>query len=96
MHVMQWHVYMYHGHHETPMRYMMYIVLHTYPWCNGQNVTLMLFGHHHTHTPTHVQTVQFFGFTLLACYVFFLMLGTVGFYSSLHFVRYIYKNLKLD
>eukprot|EP00041_Stephanoeca_diplocostata_P036100 m.1300398 g.1300398 ORF g.1300398 m.1300398 type:complete len:595 (+) comp24803_c0_seq2:267-2051(+) len=43
-----------------------------------------------------LQTVQFFGFTLLACYVFFLMLGTVGFYSSLHFVRYIYKNLKLD
>eukprot|EP00038_Savillea_parva_P007891 m.173148 g.173148 ORF g.173148 m.173148 type:complete len:588 (+) comp13650_c0_seq1:41-1804(+) len=43
-----------------------------------------------------LQTVQFFGFTLLGCYVFFLMLGTVGFYSSLYFVRYIYKNLKLD
>jgi transmembrane 9 superfamily protein 1 len=43
-----------------------------------------------------LQTVQFFGFTLLACYIFFLMLGTVGFFSSLHFVRYIYGNLKLD
>lgn len=43
-----------------------------------------------------LQTVQFFGFTLLGCYVFFMMLGTVGFYSSLSFVRYIFKNLKLD
>jgi len=43
-----------------------------------------------------LQIVQFFGFTMLGCYVFFLMLGTVGFYSSLAFVRYIYKNLKLD
>eukprot|EP00052_Salpingoeca_macrocollata_P016687 m.134589 g.134589 ORF g.134589 m.134589 type:complete len:587 (+) comp20140_c0_seq1:145-1905(+) len=43
-----------------------------------------------------LQTVQFFGYTLLACYMFFLMLGTVGFYSSLTFIRYIYKNLKMD
>lgn len=43
-----------------------------------------------------LQTVQFFGYTILACYVFFLMLGAVGFYSSLVFVRYIYKHLKLD
>eukprot|EP00050_Salpingoeca_kvevrii_P007528 m.296863 g.296863 ORF g.296863 m.296863 type:complete len:593 (+) comp13477_c0_seq1:41-1819(+) len=43
-----------------------------------------------------LQSTQFFGYTLLACYIFFLMLGTVGFYSSLLFVRYIYKNLKLD
>jgi transmembrane 9 superfamily member 1 len=42
------------------------------------------------------QTVQFFGYTLLVCYIFFLMLGTVGFLSSLSFVRYIYRNLKLD
>jgi transmembrane 9 superfamily protein 1 len=43
-----------------------------------------------------VQSVQFFGYTLLVCYVFTLMLGAVGFYSSLVFVRYIYKHLKLD
>jgi transmembrane 9 superfamily protein 1 len=43
-----------------------------------------------------LQTVQFFGFTMLACYVFFLTLGTVGFFSSLCFVRYIYNNLKID
>jgi transmembrane 9 superfamily protein 1 len=40
--------------------------------------------------------VQFFGYTTLACYVFFLMMGTVGFFSSLQFVRYMYKNVKLD
>lgn len=43
-----------------------------------------------------LQTVQFFGATLLGCYVFFLMLGTVGFLSSLRFVRYIYSHVKLD
>lgn len=43
-----------------------------------------------------LQSVQFFGYTILACYVFFLMLGAVGFYTSLTFVRYIYKHLKLD
>jgi len=43
-----------------------------------------------------LQTIQFFGYTLLTCYVFCLMLGTVGFYSSLKFVRYIYLNIKMD
>jgi transmembrane 9 superfamily protein 1 len=46
--------------------------------------------------PARLQTVQFFGYTSMACYAFFLMLGTVGFYSSLYFVRYMYKNVKLD
>jgi transmembrane 9 superfamily protein 1 len=43
-----------------------------------------------------LQTVQFFCYTSLVCYIFFLTLGTVGFLSSLSFTRYIYKNLKLD
>ncbi|XP_046560989.1 transmembrane 9 superfamily member 1-like [Haliotis rubra] len=43
-----------------------------------------------------LQTVEFFGYTLLACFVFFLMLGTVSFFASLKFVRYIYVNLKMD
>jgi len=43
-----------------------------------------------------LQSVQFFGYTLLACYVFFLMLGTVAFAASLKFIRYIYVNLKMD
>ncbi|XP_038052183.1 transmembrane 9 superfamily member 1-like [Patiria miniata] len=43
-----------------------------------------------------LQTVEFFGFTFLACYVFFLMLGTVSFFASLKFIRYIYRNLKMD
>ncbi|CAF3623424.1 unnamed protein product [Rotaria sordida] len=43
-----------------------------------------------------LQTLQFFGYTLISCYVFFLMLGTVGFFSSLRFIRYIYINIKMD
>ncbi|XP_060068139.1 transmembrane 9 superfamily member 1-like [Ylistrum balloti] len=43
-----------------------------------------------------LQTLEFFGYTALSCYVFFLMLGTVSFFASLNFVRYIYVNLKMD
>lgn len=43
-----------------------------------------------------LQSVQFFGYTFLTCYVFFLTLGTVGFFSSLKFIRYIYTNVKMD
>lgn len=43
-----------------------------------------------------LQTIQFFGYTLLTCYMFFLMLGAVGYYSSLKFIRYIYQNIKMD
>ncbi|XP_007065454.3 transmembrane 9 superfamily member 1 [Chelonia mydas] len=43
-----------------------------------------------------VQTVEFFGYSLLTGYVFFLMLGTVSFFASLKFIRYIYVNLKMD
>ncbi|XP_041361751.1 transmembrane 9 superfamily member 1-like [Gigantopelta aegis] len=43
-----------------------------------------------------LQTIEFFGYTILTCYVFFLMLGTVSFFASLKFVRYIYVNLKMD
>ncbi|XP_029436885.1 transmembrane 9 superfamily member 1 [Rhinatrema bivittatum] len=43
-----------------------------------------------------VQTVEFFGYSFLTAYVFFLMLGTVSFAASLKFIRYIYVNLKMD
>ncbi|XP_071958712.1 transmembrane 9 superfamily member 1-like [Antedon mediterranea] len=43
-----------------------------------------------------LQTVEFFGYSILACYMFFLMLGTVSFFASLKFIRYIYVNLKMD
>merc|ERR550532_544413 len=43
-----------------------------------------------------LQTVEFFGYTILSCYVFFLMLGTVSFFASLKFIRYIYVNIKMD
>ncbi|KAG9486906.1 hypothetical protein GDO78_006999 [Eleutherodactylus coqui] len=43
-----------------------------------------------------VQTIEFFGYSFLTAYVFFLMLGTVSFTASLRFIRYIYVNLKMD
>lgn len=43
-----------------------------------------------------LQTIQFFGYTFMTCYMFFLMLGSVGYYSSLKFIRYIYLNIKMD
>nr|XP_033779633.1 transmembrane 9 superfamily member 1 [Geotrypetes seraphini]XP_033779635.1 transmembrane 9 superfamily member 1 [Geotrypetes seraphini] len=43
-----------------------------------------------------MQTVEFFGYTFLTAFVFFLMLGTVSFAASLKFIRYIYVNLKMD
>lgn len=43
-----------------------------------------------------LQSIEYFGYTLLACYIFFLVLGTVSFYASLRFVRYIYRSIKTD
>ncbi|CAK8671341.1 transmembrane 9 superfamily member 1-like [Clavelina lepadiformis] len=43
-----------------------------------------------------VQTVEFFGYSMLTCFAFFLALGTVSFFASLKFIRYIYVNLKMD
>jgi hypothetical protein len=42
------------------------------------------------------QATYYYGYMFVVCYFFFIMLGTVGFYSSLIFVRQIYKNLKID
>lgn len=43
-----------------------------------------------------LQTAFFFGYLTLICFVFFIMLGAVGFWSTLYFVKYIYKNFKAD
>jgi hypothetical protein len=43
-----------------------------------------------------LQATFFFGRMLVVCYFFWIMLGAVGFYSSLLFVRQIYRNLKCD
>ncbi|XP_035287439.1 transmembrane 9 superfamily member 1-like [Anguilla anguilla] len=43
-----------------------------------------------------VQSVEFFGYTMLTAFVFSLMLGTVSFCASLAFIRYIYRSLKMD
>lgn len=56
----------------------------------------MFYYYKRSHMYGGLQTVEFFGYTLLACYVFFLMLGSISFFSSLTFIRYIYRNLKMD
>jgi len=43
-----------------------------------------------------LQTSFYFPYMFLVCYYFFIMLGTVGFYSSLIFIRRIYGGLKTD
>jgi len=43
-----------------------------------------------------MQTAFFFGYMLMAAYAAFIMLGTVGFISSLLFVRRIYRAIKCD
>ncbi|XP_069368884.1 transmembrane 9 superfamily member 1 [Paralichthys olivaceus] len=43
-----------------------------------------------------VQSTEFFGYSLLTAFVFSLMLGSVSFWASLAFIRYIYHSLKMD
>jgi len=43
-----------------------------------------------------LQATFFFGYMSAASYFFFIMLGTVGFYSALTFIRRIYSNLHCD
>ena len=42
------------------------------------------------------QTAWFFGYTGLACFSLFCMMGTVGFISAERFIKVIYSNVKLD
>lgn len=43
-----------------------------------------------------LQASFYFGYMLMLCYFFFIMLGAVGFYSSLLFIKHIYSNLKTN
>jgi transmembrane 9 superfamily protein 1 len=43
-----------------------------------------------------LQASFFFGYMAVVCYAFFIMLGAVGFVSSLAFVRYIYSSVHAD
>lgn len=43
-----------------------------------------------------MQFAFYFGYTLMVCWGFFLMLGTVGFLSSLHFLKIIYGVIRID
>lgn len=70
-------------------------------FCGG-STALYMFGFcfyyyfHRSAMSGFMQTSIFFGCMACACYGFFLMLGTVGFYTSLLFVRYIYGSIKCD
>jgi len=43
-----------------------------------------------------LQLSFYFGYMAIVCWFFFLMLGTIGFYSSLVFVRNIYRSVHVD
>ncbi|XP_077559660.1 transmembrane 9 superfamily member 1-like [Haemaphysalis longicornis] len=43
-----------------------------------------------------LQAVEFFGYSILTAYVFFLTLGTVSFFAAYRFVRYLYSTIKTD
>lgn len=43
-----------------------------------------------------LQTVQYFGYVAVIAYAFFLALGTVAFFASQRFVKYIYVSVKTD
>jgi len=43
-----------------------------------------------------LQSSFYFAYMLLVCFFFFIMLGTVGFFASLVFVKRIYRGLKID
>ena len=43
-----------------------------------------------------LQLSFYFGYMLIICYAVFLMLGTVGFFASLSFVKQIYGSIKID
>ncbi|XP_066932000.1 transmembrane 9 superfamily member 1-like [Clytia hemisphaerica] len=59
-------------------------------------VYAVFYYHKRSNMSGFLQSVQFFGYTVLTCYIFFLMLGTVSFFASLIFVKYIYRYLKMD
>ncbi|VDD92250.1 unnamed protein product [Enterobius vermicularis] len=42
------------------------------------------------------QTIQYFSYLSMLCYVFFLSLGSVSFFASHRFVRFIYSSVKTD
>ena len=68
----------------------------------SRSSSLFIFGYavfyfnKHSHMFGMLQTVEYFGYTILICYSFFLILGTISFFASLKFVRYIYQNIKMD
>eukprot|EP01134_Creolimax_fragrantissima_P002568 CFRG2568T1 len=49
-----------------------------------------------SHMSGPLQTASFFGYTAILCYIITMMLGTIGFFSSVKFVRYIYATVKMD
>jgi len=52
--------------------------------------------HNHSEMSGFLQTSFFFGYMAIVSFAFFLMLGFVGFYSALGFVRYIYARIKIE
>jgi len=73
-----------------------------YSFLSGGSTGLFIYGYsiffyfYRSKMSGMLQASFFFTYMALVCYFFFIMLGCVGFYSSLFFVRRIYRNLKCD
>lgn len=69
---------------------------------NGGSIGLFIFGYsfffyfHRSNMNGLLQLSFYFGYTAIAAYAFFMMLGFVGFSSAFAFVDYIYSVVKTD
>ena len=99
---------MLHCHRTAQCNVMQGLTLYCEPALNHDSVLLcsstgifvfsyaLFYFYKRSHMYGTLQSVEYFGYTLLVCYMFFLMLGAISFFSSLSFVRYMYRNLKMD
>eukprot|EP01088_Endostelium_zonatum_P021392 TRINITY_DN840_c0_g1_i1.p1 TRINITY_DN840_c0_g1~~TRINITY_DN840_c0_g1_i1.p1 ORF type:complete len:604 (+),score=64.70 TRINITY_DN840_c0_g1_i1:71-1813(+) len=83
------------------------LLMEDYRWwwrsfaCGGSTaifIYLYTFFYYHRNSNMYgfLQLSFYFGYMAIICYFFFIMLGTVGFLSSLAFVRVIYKSVPVD
>eukprot|EP00775_Hariotina_reticulata_P013476 gene13476-13602_t len=69
--------------------------------CGGSTAMFVLgycFFYYHFRSEMHgvLQTSFFFGYNAIACFAFFLLLGSIGWRASLLFVRSIYRAIKCE
>lgn len=75
----------------------MYYVIYVFRSTSGYIMLYAFFYYMRRSQMTGVlQTVEFFGYTLIFAYALMLMLGALSFFAAFRFVSYIYSNIKMD